>query len=421
MTSKVQPPAEASISASAFPGEDWDKVHIEAQAIVEIPLAVERTEISVAIINGSLATLDCGSNSTLALTYKLLDVEGRELQTDCIRTPLASSVPPGGRVTQEMAISIPEKYNLSVGAIKVGLVQRECFWIGRINRYHPRTILLDRGETSNPVQKVMLYGAKIWPLGRSNGLGWPHGTIMVSEKYKLMYIPVAKCACTSLKATMIALAEIEQYEIAIKLGVHLVTDRFNTGAQLKDKTMKRAWQIMASDEYFKFTVIREPFERLVSAYLEKFVYQRHNTRNLIHTRDIISKVQATDSIDLQRGITFDEFAGFIISQDPLTLDPHWRPQYLYMENVKHLEGVFRLENIGRLEAHLRQYTGQPVHLGHKNRTKKSHQLLEGAEQLTAAEIDGLGAFDPRSFQTSNLHARIADYYREDITLYSSAQ
>ena len=125
MTSKVQPPAEASTTASAFTGEGWDKVHIEAQRILELPLAVERTEISVTIINDSLATLDSGPNSTLALAYKLLDVEGRELPTDYLKTPLASSVPPRGRVTQKMAISIPEKYNFSAGAIKVGLVQRE--------------------------------------------------------------------------------------------------------------------------------------------------------------------------------------------------------------------------------------------------------------------------------------------------------
>ena len=201
----------------------------------------------------------------------------------------------------------------------------------------------------------------------------------------------------------------------------MVTDRFNTGVQLKDKTMKQAWEILWSREYFKFMVVREPFERLVSAYLEKFVYNRHNPRNLLHTRDVIAQAQGNPDIDLQRGISFNDFVEVVIGNEPQKLDPHWRPQHLYRKTVKHRINAYRLEHIDRLENKLTEITGQPLRFGHRNKTRRSSTLLHDLSALPAVEIDKLGDFDPRSFESSEMREAIADYYQDDLELYHSAE
>jgi len=272
----------------------------------------------------------------------------------------------------------------------------------------------------SPFDTKLAIADQIWDQGKGNGLRWPYGAMMVAQRQKLFYIPVAKCACTSLKSMMVQLAEVEKAEIAIELGVHFVTDRFNTGVQLKDLPIDRAREILASGDYFKFGVIRDPFERLVSAYLEKFVYKRRNQRNLLHTRPVISAVQGSAEIDIEQGISFDAFVGYILSQDPFELDAHWRPQHLYFLGVRHLSRVFRLEEIGQLETYLQRHHGVEIELGHENRTRKSDVVLPEASTLAAAAFDKLDAIDPASFFATRHADAIRNYYREDFEFYDSA-
>jgi hypothetical protein len=266
----------------------------------------------------------------------------------------------------------------------------------------------------------MAMASQIWPQRMGNGLRWPYDGMMVSRQHRLLYVPVAKCACTSLKTMMIKLAGIDCPDIAVELGVHVVTDKFNTGAQLKDLPMDTARQILASDDYFKFSVVREPFERLVSAYLEKFVYRRHSRSNLEHTGPVLTAAQGGVDIDPQRGISFDQFIAYILGQDPYDLDPHWRPQHLYLRGLASFSRAFRLEEIDKLEKYLREQKGIEVQLGHQNRTRKSDQLLADACILPACEFDGRGAVDPASFSATTYTTALRDYYREDFALYESA-
>ena len=107
----------------------------------------------------------------------------------------------------------------------------------------------------------------------------------------------------------------------------------------------------------------------------------------------------------------------LTGEDPMQLDPHWRPQYLYLEKVKHISKLFRLEHIDKLESCLSQITGKPVHLGHRNRTRRSSELLNGVSVMPANEVQTLGTFDHASFANSKMRDAIDDYYREDLELY----
>lgn len=393
---------------------------VEADGPLTLFGAQNRGYLQVTLNNESRFAIEPGAGTEYAFSFKLLNTAGDVLDVESVRTRLSATVPPRGTHRQKVTVIIPHLQDAGVAAIRVGLLKEGDYWVESVNPRHPSTVAVTAAGNLPPFEMKLGLAKQIWDRNKGNGLRWPYGTMMVAENRKLFYIPVAKCACTSLKSMMVKLAGIDKPEIAVELGVHFVTDRFNTGVQLKDKPIDSAREILASDQYYKFSVIRDPFERLISAYLEKFVYKRRSQRNLMHTRPVISAVQGRTDIDLDAGISFDQFLQHILEQDPFSLDPHWRPQHLYFLGVKHMSRIYRLENIVALEQYLLEDQGVSIKLGHDNRTGKSDRVLAQASSLAAAELDRAGPLDPNSFRSTGFADAIAEYYREDFALYDSA-
>ena len=403
-----------------FPRKAWRHIAIEMPDTLELFGGQPRGYLKVTLSNDSDHLLDPRDNADIAFSFRILGSDGEVLAKEGTRTPLRDSVAPGTTYTQIVDIAISPKMLEAATAIRVGLLDEGRYWVENVYPEHPQEVRLKPSTEQHTVQALLAAGGQIWERGKNNRLRWPYSTMMVSESHKLLYVPIAKCGCTSLKSMMVKLAGVERGDVAEDLGIHFITDRFNTGVQLKDKPMELARQILASDQYFKFSVIRDPFERLVSAYMEKFVYKRKNIHNLSHTKPVISAVQGTDNIDLDRGISFDDFAHYIVQQDPYDLDPHWRPQNLYLLGVPHMSQIFRLENIARLETYLQQNLGVTVELGHVNATIKSDTLLPEASRLTADTLDSQDAIHPDSFLSSQHAELIRQYYQEDFRIYSNA-
>tara|TARA_R110001599_G_scaffold145321_1_gene327604 strand:+ start:55537 stop:56751 length:1215 start_codon:yes stop_codon:yes gene_type:complete len=398
----------------------WQQVSIEAPGTLTLYGAQSRGHLQVTLVNSSRFALETGPGMAFAFSFKLLNAAGEVLSIESVRTPLSASVAAMGKHTQKITVIIPQLQDASVAAIRVGLLKEGEYWVETLNPHHPATVEVTQADDMPSFDTKLAVASQIWDKANGNGMRWPYSAMMVSHSHKLFYIPVAKCACTSLKSMMVRLAGIDRPEVAVELGVHFVTDRFTTGVQLKDQTIDHAREILASDDYFKFSVIRDPFERIISAYLEKFVYKRHNQRNLMHTRPVISAIQGRADIDLDRGVSFDEFVTFILNQDPFELDPHWRPQHLYLRGVKHISRIFRLENIAQLEQYLLREKGITIKLGHDNKTGRSDTHLQQASSLTAGELDRAGPINPDSFLASGLGDAMRAYYREDFALYDSA-
>ena len=85
------------------------------------------------------------------------------------------------------------------------------------------------------------------------------------------------------------------------------------------------------ETYFKFTFVREPFERILSAYKDKFVYPRFPRPMLeLHGRAILRTVRPNASksaLDKFDDITFREFIEYLVTKgsDKTTpvMDWHW--------------------------------------------------------------------------------------------------
>ena len=67
------------------------------------------------------------------------------------------------------------------------------------------------GQSENPSQAWITELERYFSRGNNTRLPWPAGSMMVSEKHRVLYSPVAKCACTSLKTMMVNLAGLEHF------------------------------------------------------------------------------------------------------------------------------------------------------------------------------------------------------------------
>lgn len=274
----------------------------------------------------------------------------------------------------------------------------------------------------NWLQEVGAY----FPRDSGADLPRPVMHMFISEQHKILYSPVAKCACTSLKHLMVDLSGVEHRGIIFKFDVHRVTTNFNTGARLKDHASETVNKVLCSDEFYKFAVIREPVNRTISAYSEKFLVNRSLPDNILHTIDSIRSVRSQSAADTHQGITFREFVNHLLSRDPLDLDPHWGPQHYNLGGVDRYNDVFCIEQLDLLAARLTEWTGQNISLGKHNTSLEiaatPPDTLPGryVDKLPS-ELDGMGNLYPSDFMEPALVARLQDYFSEDLALYNKAR
>lgn len=109
---------------------------------------------------------------------------------------------------------------------------------------------------------------------------------------------------------------------------------------------------MLSGEAFRFTFTRDPLRRAESAYRDKILATDEELY-----RD---RIRETLALPPDSAVTLDVFVDALEAGDPLTMDPHWRPQHLnLMHPLVTYDFVGRLENFAADLAHVRDACGLP--------------------------------------------------------------
>lgn len=254
----------------------------------------------------------------------------------------------------------------------------------------------------------------------SQSLRWsPTAQAMIVDQLKLMYLPIAKNACSSTKRLV---ANLGGLTLDPGQDIHFTLDKQNTGLQFKDRTEADLRAAFASPDWMRFMIFRDPMDRLVSAYVEKFVNNRKNPEQWATCREVIKTVFGTADPtpeDFAHGITFREFSEFILSRNPKDLNSHWQPQTFYMGHVP-LTHMYDVKALDQLSVDLKDHVGTDIDLPHINMSRSTDRkltYLKTAVDLLPEDLPNAHSLSIESFLDESLHARLSEYYAADLSIY----
>lgn len=156
-------------------------------------------------------------------------------------------------------------------------------------------------------------------------------TIIVDDHYKVLLCYIPKVACTNLKRVFLILSGKMNTTNPLDLqsgDVHGAYDRYLR--YLDDYTESEIQEKIRT--YKKMIFVREPFERLLSAYRNKFLDKGDYFRSRFGKRIIKKYRKNATAAERQsgKGVRFSEFVQYLI--DPKTLredgfNEHWAHYY----------------------------------------------------------------------------------------------
>ena len=194
----------------------------------------------------------------------------------------------------------------------------------------------------------------------------------VSHSHRVIYVRILKAGGTSILAEFSRLMNSNLNVVSLSdeqidaLGYYLRTTNLPDG------------------NYKKFTIVRDPYQRIVSVYLDLFD----------KSSQVFSYASYWFGI-LERDMSFKDFIK-VISKIPISLlGPHFSPQYWILKEMPDIK-VFRMENDKKeLTAFLQEYG---IDLKHRNknstaydyRTYYDKETFELVRKLYAGDVERFG-------------------------------
>ncbi|KAA8491881.1 Carbohydrate sulfotransferase 14 [Porphyridium purpureum] len=148
--------------------------------------------------------------------------------------------------------------------------------------------------------------------------------IIVSELNRFVFCPVPKVANSNWKYVIRQLEGFSDYA-NLTLG-HRVD--LNGLRYLSDYSPDDAERILFGSEFFKFAFVRDPYTRLVSAYLDKFQNKDASSEEYrLFMAQIYSWKYVRDrDIAKEPRPSFRAFVDELLKQKPTRMNLHWMPQ-----------------------------------------------------------------------------------------------
>ncbi len=220
----------------------------------------------------------------------------------------------------------------------------------------------------------------------------------VSVKRKYLYCEVPKAACTSLKALIHSVESLPRIEplrgsLRETRREMFIHDRGQFRMpSLLDFDDAQQEHILNSPEFFRFTVVRNPYTRLESAWKDKVRACAPNYEYLYHRlKGDLPRGNDPDSI-----VSFQEFIDSIDPNSLLSCDHHWR---LQMANTFY--PALNFTHIGRLEA----------------MEDTLERFLTHVDRVDLKDARGMNRSESSSCFTEALANKVFTLYRTDFTTF----
>lgn len=203
--------------------------------------------------------------------------------------------------------------------------------------------------------------------------------ICILEEAKLIFVPIAKNAHTSILSALLKLRGIDwrafpiHDELCARFGtdddkVHAVLASHDTGLLLKDLSPDRIDKILRDPEYLRVTVFRDPLDRIVSACNHFFVQEAKNPLAQQHAAQVVNAFEhAPDTHTISNPCEFwlRRLIKFLALNRHIEHDPHWAPQYEYIKGLR-IDHIVPIERLDILEKIVAARSGKRLHIESRN-------------------------------------------------------
>lgn len=228
--------------------------------------------------------------------------------------------------------------------------------------------------------------------------------VLVDTAHRFVFFSIPKVACTEWLRVFMRLQGVDDW----RADPHYRTDR----PLLSQFSTQECTEILASAEWYKAVFVRDPVDRLLSAYLDKFV----------HRRSYIVQQFVTGENEL----SLDQFVDLVV--DPNTdpdrpegvhrgTNPHWRPQSMVGGLGRFVD---QLDFVGRFDRLHDDATSLLTRLGLWESIGRRGWGADGDRALfetNEAEHRTDAALRVSSLLTPDQVARIQHAYRDDVQLF----
>jgi hypothetical protein len=228
----------------------------------------------------------------------------------------------------------------------------------------------------------------------------------VSRSLRLLYVETPKALCTTMK-WMLAIMEGARVPLVWKSGESQIElcihyRDVHPLPALTSLSPAEQREVLESEAWRRFCIVRNPYARLVSAWANK-ICQREP--NFVATGDVVMR-HAGRKPAPDDAPTFDEFTAWLIdANDPSTCDAHWRTQTaLLRPDVLRYTDVLRFETI-------------VTDLGAFFRAGETTSRFDAPALLSSLRFNESIALDLRGIYDARIAARVEAFYHADFDTF----
>ncbi len=161
-------------------------------------------------------------------------------------------------------------------------------------------------------------------------------TVNISLRHRYVYAENAKVACSTIKLILQRM-ELDDPHYRPEDLVDLHTRIFSP--LIRPAQVKSFSRYIQRPDVIKFCFVRNPYTRLLSAYLDKI-------ENNMPAKKGILRQLGFDPEDLGRPVSFGEFVRAVAGQSISEMDQHWRVQYYQtFQDQIHYDFIGRFESL----------------------------------------------------------------------------